>query len=95
MKIDNLYYLFPTIVSPDGTCPVYTLVSEAPDGPFRFQNGHGLFWGQQPEWMELSQPLVPDIDVEPFIDDDGQNYVYWQQRQAAKVNATSRKLRVR
>ncbi len=86
VKIDNLYYLFPTIVSPDGTCPVYTLVSEAPDGPFRFQNGDGLFWGQQPEGMTLSQPLVPDIDVEPFIDDDGQNYVYWRQRQAAKVN---------
>ena len=86
VKKDNLYYLFPTIVSPDGSCPVYTLVSESPDGPFRFQNGDGLFWEEVPDGKQLSQPLVPDIDVEPFIDDDGKSYVYWRQRKAAQVN---------
>lgn len=86
IKIDNLYYLFPTIVAPDGSCPVYTVVSESPDGPFRFQNGDGLFWGEIPEGKKNSQPLVPDIDVEPFIDDDGSSYVYWRNRKAAQVN---------
>jgi len=86
IKIDNLYYLFPTIVAPDGSCPVYTVVSESPDGPFRFQNGDGLFWGEVPEGKKCSQPLTPDIDVEPFIDDDGNNYVFWRNRQAAQIN---------
>lgn len=82
----NLYYLFPTIVSPDGNGPVYTLVSESPDGPFRFQNGDGLFWGNVPEGKQQTQPFIPDIDVEPFIDDNGKNYVYWRHRKAAQVN---------
>ncbi|NLK48491.1 MAG: family 43 glycosylhydrolase [Bacteroidales bacterium] len=86
IKIGNLYYLFPTIVSPDGRCPVYTVVSESPDGPFRFQNGDGLFWGEVPEGKKNSQPLTPDIDVEPFTDDDGTNYVFWRNRNAAQVN---------
>lgn len=84
---DGLYYLFPTIVSPDGTCPVYTLVSESPDGPFRFQNGDGLFETESRAGMKKSQPFVPDIDVEPFTDDDGKNYVYWRRRKAAQVNS--------
>lgn len=86
IKKGNLYYLFPTIVAPDGTCPVYTLVSESPDGPFRFQNGDGLFWGEQAEGKKITQPFVPDIDVEPFTDDDGKNYVYWRRRNAAQVD---------
>ena len=87
IKKGNLYYLFPTIVSPDGTCPVYTLVSESPDGPFRFQNGDGLFWENLPDGKKASQPFIPDIDVEPFTDDDGRNYVYWRRRKAAEVNS--------
>jgi len=86
VKIDNLYYLFPTIVSPDGTCPVYTLVSKHPMGRSGFRMVTVSFGDNSPSGWSLSQPLVPDIDVEPFIDDDGQNYVYWRQRQAAKVN---------
>lgn len=74
VKQGNLYYLFPTIVSPDGNGPVYTFVSESPEGPFRFQNRDG-------------KPLIPDIDVEPFTDDDGKNYVYWRRRKAAQVNS--------
>lgn len=87
IKKGNLYYLFPTIVSPDGKGPVYTLVSESPDGPFRFQNGDGLFWGEVPNGKQLSQPFVPDIDVEPFVDDNGKNYVYWRHRKAAQVDS--------
>ncbi|SFK74281.1 F5/8 type C domain-containing protein [Porphyromonadaceae bacterium KH3CP3RA] len=86
VKKDNLYYLFPTIVSPNGSGPVYTLVSDFPDGPFRFQNGDGLFGEEVPDGKKPSQPFIPDIDVEPFIDDDGKNYVYWRHRKAARVN---------
>ena len=84
---DGLYYLFPTIVSPDGDGPVYTLISEFPDGPFRFQNGDGLFWGDIPEGKIQTKPIVPDIDVEPFMDDDGNNYVVWRRRQASQINS--------
>ncbi len=83
----GLYYLFPTIVSPDGTCPVYTLVSESPEGPFRFQNGDGLFGGTTPKGKKVSTPLLPDIDGEPFTDDDGVNYMYWRRWKAARVNS--------
>lgn len=86
IKKGNLYYLFPTIVSPDGTCPVYTVVSESPDGPFRFQNGDGLFSGEIPEGKKQSEPFVPDIDVEPFTDGDGKNYVFWRRLKAAQVD---------
>lgn len=72
VKKGNLYYLFPTIVSPDGTCPVYTLISESPEGPFRFQQ---------------SEPILPDIDGEPFTDHGGINYMYWRHRKAARVNS--------
>ncbi|MDH6312398.1 beta-xylosidase [Parabacteroides sp. PFB2-10] len=87
IEIDNLYYLFPTIVSPDGTCPVYTLVSESPDGPFRFQHGDGLFAGEVPAGKTASKPFLPDIDGEPFIDDDGSCYMYWRRWKASRVNS--------
>lgn len=87
VKKGDLYYLFPTIVSPDVTCPVYTLVSESPKGPFRFQNGDGLFWGEIPEGKVASKPSLPDIDGEPFIDDDGSTYMYWRHRKAARVSS--------
>ncbi len=92
IKKGSLYYLFPTIVSPDGAGPVYTLVSESPEGPFRFQNGDGLWWEKVPPGKKLAQPLVPDIDVEPFVDDDGENYVFWRHRKAARVNADFSKI---
>lgn len=87
IKKGGLYYLFPTIVLPDGTCPVYTLVSESPEGPFRFQNGDGLFWGEIPAGKVVSQPLLPDIDGEPFIDDNGKTYMYWRRWRAAQVSS--------
>lgn len=87
VKKGDLYYLFPTIVSPDGTCPIYTLVSESPEGPFRFQNGDGLFWGEIPAGKVASRPLLPDIDGEPFTDDDGKNYMYWRRWKAAQVSS--------
>lgn len=87
VKKGDLYYLFPTIVSPDGACPVYTLVSESPEGPFRFQNGDGLFWGEIPSGKTPSQPLLPDIDGEPFTDDDGKTYMYWRMWKAAQVSS--------
>lgn len=86
IKRGDLYYLFPTIVSPDGTCPVYTMVSDSPGGPFRFQNGAGLFWGEASKDKKQSEPLLPDIDGEPFTDDDGVNYMFWRRWQAARVN---------
>lgn len=83
---DGLYYLFPTLVSPDGKCPVFTLVAEQPEGPFRFQNGDGLFFGEDTLSGKISAvPLLPDIDGEPFIDEDGTTYMCWRRRMGTQV----------
>ena len=33
------------------------------------------------------KPLCPDIDGEPFVDDDGSAYLFWRKRQAARLSA--------
>ncbi len=82
----NLYYLFPTIVSPDGTCPVYTMVADRPEGPFRFQNGDGIFFRDTIPGKIPTTPLLPDIDAEPFIDEDGAIYMPYRRRLGIRVN---------
>ncbi len=83
---EGKYYLFPTLVSPDGTCPVYTMVADRPEGPFRFQNGDGIFFGEDTlQGKTQTIPLLPDIDAEPFIDDDGTTYMCWRRRFGSQV----------
>ncbi|MCF0198320.1 MAG: family 43 glycosylhydrolase [Bacteroidaceae bacterium] len=54
-------------------CPIHgngiaVLVADSPYGPFEDPLGHPLAW-QKEHWY--------DIDPSPFIDDDGQAYLYW------------------
>jgi beta-xylosidase len=83
---DGKYYLFPTIVTPDEQMGTYVVVANEPNGPFRFLNGEGLFFNDTAQTARQSVPLVPDSDGEPFVDDDGQMYIYWRRRFAAKVS---------
>lgn len=82
---DNKYYLFPTIVTPDDKMGTYTVVSDRPEGPFRFTNGTGVYFQQPEKEAEQSKPVVPDIDGEPFIDDNGKAYMYWRRRFATAL----------
>lgn len=74
------YYIYPTVNE-----RMYALVADSPEGPF------GLIKG--PDRFAL--PYMPDaalipgakegIDAEYFIDDDGSRYVFWNQRNAARL----------
>lgn len=69
---DGKYLLYVTLVSPDNNkMPTYVLEAEHPTGPFRFDS---------------TAVICPDIDGEPFIDDDGRGYVYWRRRMAARLS---------
>jgi Beta-xylosidase len=85
VKKGNLYYLFPTIVKPDGWNGTYTMISESPEGPFRFQNGDGVFYKNTDPNIKETLPLVDDIDGEVFADENGKTYFYWRRRFASEI----------
>lgn len=81
---DGKYYLYVTFVKPNEKLGTYALIAERPDGPFRFAEGSGLSF---PEAEQTdSSPVVPDIDGEPFIDDDGTGYLFWRRQGAARLS---------
>lgn len=84
---NNKYYLYPTIVKPDGNLGTYVVVSDTPEGPFYFPNGKGVYFGE-PDKLENEAPkLIGDIDGEPFVDNNGDAYIYWRRRFASKLSA--------
>jgi len=84
-KANGKYYLYPTI-----NTNIQVAVADSPDGPFRAANSADNFKG-----TDAAQPLVKmkgprgtkGIDAEVFIDDDGQAYMFWAQRGAARLKA--------
>jgi len=78
------YYIYPTV---NGF--MYPAVSDSPDGPFKLAKGADSFYLPFTP-ATLLQPKgrkePAGIDAEVFIDDDGQPYVFWQLRFAAKLN---------
>jgi beta-xylosidase len=78
------YYLYVTICKPDDDMQTYALVSDKPDGPFRFAGAKRRSKSVE-EDMKRSV-VAPDIDGEPFIDDDGTGYMFWRRRKAAKMD---------
>ncbi|RXK87476.1 glycosyl hydrolase family 43 [Filimonas effusa] len=77
------YYIYPTV---NGY--MYPAVADSPDGPFKLAKGIDSFYLPfTPSALLYSKnPKEPGgIDAEVFIDDDGQPYVFWQLRHAAKM----------
>ncbi len=73
IRKDGKYLLYTTIVSPDDSkMPTYVLKSDSPAGPF--------VW-------DSTAVACPDIDGEPFVDDDGKGYLFWRRRNAAALSA--------
>lgn len=86
IKKDKLYHLYATIVKPDNKLGTYHLTSKNPEGPFQFSNGTGVYFNEPEKEKEETKPVVADIDGDPFVDDDGQAYIYWRRRKAAKLS---------
>lgn len=83
IKANGKYYLYPTLKS-----QIYAAVAKSPDGPFKLALGTDSLGGP-----DSPKPMVPSsgprnsfgIDAEIFIDDNGQPYMYWAKRGAAKL----------
>jgi hypothetical protein len=78
------YYIYPTV---NGF--IYPAVADSPDGPFKLAKGMDSF--RLPytpaTLLQSKNAKSPEgIDAEVFIDDDGQAYVFWQRRFAARLN---------
>lgn len=86
IKKNNLYHLYATIVKPDARLGTYHLIANSPEGPFKFSNGKGVFFNEPENEKDETKPVVADIDGDPFVDDDGQAYIFWRRRKAAKLN---------
>lgn len=80
---NNRYHLYATFVKPNDEARTYTLVAENPEGPFHFAEGDGLLPNESVKTE--SQSIAPDIDGEPFIDDNGNGYLFWRLRKAAQM----------
>lgn len=81
------YYLYATIVKPDDKNAGYAFVADKPEGPFKFANGKGVFFNEPDKVKDESIPIAPDIDGEPFVDDNGDAYLFWRRRNAAKLSS--------
>ena len=78
------YYIYPTV---NGF--MYPAVASSPDGPFKLAKDVDSFAlpFTSATLLHSNNPKGPaGIDAEVFIDDDGQAYVFWQRRFAAKLN---------
>jgi beta-xylosidase len=83
---DKKYYLYVTIVKPDESLGTYALTANKPEGPFTFANGKSVYFNQPDSVQYEAKPVAPDIDGDPFIDDDGSAYLFWRRRKAAKLS---------
>jgi len=78
------YYIYPTV---NGF--IYPAVADSPDGPFKLAKGIDSFSlpFTSATLLQAKDHKRPDgIDAEIFVDDDGQAYVFWQRRFAARLN---------
>lgn len=84
IKANGKFYLYPTL-----NTHIYAAVSKSPEGPFKLANGADTLGGP-----DAPKPMVymkgprnsKGIDAEILTDDNGQSYMYWAQRGAAKLN---------
>jgi hypothetical protein len=84
VKHGGKYYLYVTVCKPNDDMQTYALTSDKPDGPFRFA---GAKRRSKSILDDMKRSVVaPDIDGEPFIDDDGSGYMFWRRRMAARMD---------
>ena len=86
VKKGGRYYLFVTIVKPDNQTGTYVMIADKPEGPFAFADGATLDFPASVTAGKEARPVAPDIDGEPFIDDDGSAYLYWRMRKASALS---------
>jgi hypothetical protein len=85
VAVNGKYYLYPTLND-----NIYGAVADAPTGPFRLLNGADTLLGPKapPPLVTRNAPNgTKGIDAEVFIDDNGEAYLYWAQRGAARMHA--------
>jgi hypothetical protein len=82
LEKDGKYYLFVTAER-----LTQLAVADSPEGPFRFANGPENYTGK-----ERNSMIVDDIDGCPFVDDDGQAYLFWRRKKASRLSADFQKL---
>ncbi|NDW17757.1 glycosyl hydrolase family 43 [Dysgonomonas sp. 216] len=86
VQANGKYYIYPTINK-----FMYPAVSDSPDGPFKLAKGEDEFikpYSPSSTLLKANGSNPPwGIDAEIFIDDDNQAYVYWQKRNAARLNS--------
>ncbi len=90
------YHLYVTLVDPKND-PALTvlLVADRPEGPFRFAEtvaGDEAVNGPLNRAQIQAATVAPDIDGDPFVDEDGSAYIVWRQRRIAKLNAARTKI---
>jgi beta-xylosidase len=85
IKKDDKYYLFVTVVNEKGVAKGYVATADKPEGPFQFVGGPAVFADDPATGQKALTPLLPDIDGEPFVDDDGSVTIFWRRRMAAKL----------
>jgi len=82
---NGVYYLYVTVVNEKNNARGYVATADKPEGPFQFVGGPAVFQDDPATGQKALNPLVPDIDSEPFIDDDGSPYIFWRKRHASKL----------
>ena len=88
--VKGKYWLYPTLNS-----SIYVAVSDSPEGPFKLVNGADTLQGTSapmPLLVNKGPRGTKGIDAEILVDDDGQAYMYWAQRGAARLNNDMAKL---
>lgn len=84
----NKWYIYPTV---NGF--MHVAEADSPDGPFRLVGGVDKFEKTfTPSATLLQGNDRGGIDAEVFIDDDGQAYMFWGGRRAAKLGENMRTL---
>lgn len=81
LEKNGKYYIFPSAERITSLA-----VGSTPAGPFKFAGGEEDLSGTNRISM-----IVDDIDGCPFVDDDGQAYIFWRKRMAAKLSPDFRK----
>jgi beta-xylosidase len=87
IKKDNTYYLYVTVVNENNNAKGYVATADKPEGPFQFVGGPAAFQDDPAAGQKALKPMCPDIDSEPFVDDDGSAYLFWRKRQVARLSA--------